>query len=75
MLNTIATLGLGLITAVAAPATALADCGPAHPTAGYPGYRPPAPAYTPGPVYAPAPPRVTTLPRRVETNRNAVVLR
>jgi hypothetical protein len=75
MLNTLATLGIGLITAVAAPATALADCGPAHPTAGYPGYRAPAPAYTPGPVYAPAPPRAQTLPRRVEANRDALVLR
>jgi EF hand domain-containing protein len=78
MLNTLATLGLGLVTAVAAPATALADCGPAHPTA-YPGpHTPgygPAPVYAPAPVYTPAPPRAQRLPRRVEASRDARVLR
>jgi hypothetical protein len=74
MLNALATLGIGLVTAVAAPATALADCGPAHPTV-YSGHHVPAPVYAPGPVYAPPPPRAQTLPRRVDASRDALVLR
>jgi hypothetical protein len=64
MLNTLATLAIGLVTAVAAPATALADYGPAHPPV-YSGH------HVPAPVYAPAPPRAQTFPRRVEASRDA----
>jgi hypothetical protein len=64
MLNTLATIGIGLVTAVAAPATALADYGPAHPPV-YSGH------HAPAPVYAPAPPRAQTFPRRIEASRDA----
>jgi hypothetical protein len=60
MLNTLATLGVGLLTAIATPAAAAYnDCGPSHPssTYPYPSYGAPAPTYAPAPAptYAPAP--------------------
>lgn len=64
MLDALAALGLGIMTAAAAPTTTAAHlCGPghAHPTGyGAPTYTPaptyaPPPAYTPAPTYTPAP--------------------
>ena len=85
MLTQLAALGIGLITAVGAPAIAQADCGPAHPTS-YPGYRAPGypaatypsptyPAATyPAPSYAPAP-SYGPQPGRRQQTPHAVVLR
>ena len=64
MLTNLAALGIGLITAVATPATAFAhaDCAPTQPSA-HTSHRAPAPAYPP--VTAHAPPRASA-PTRIE---------
>lgn len=66
MLTQLAALGIGLITTVASPIVHAAQpgCDPAHPTAGYPPHRAPAPTYAPA-----APPRYQAPPvRHVEAS-------
>jgi len=63
MFNSMAALGLGLITAVTASTAPALACDSAQPTAGYPSYGPAAPGYGPAlPTYLPAPPRVQAPP-------------
>ena len=63
MLTQLAALGIGLVTAVATPAAAHAECAPTQPTAYPTSYRGPAPAYPP--VTRHAPPRASA-PTRIE---------
>ena len=80
MLTNLAALGIGLITAVGAPISAQANCGPHVQGSNYPSYGAPAPeypAYPPAPTYAPpayGTPASTTL-RWADYNRDGGVTR
>jgi hypothetical protein len=77
MLTQLAALGIGLITTVASPIVHAAQpgCDPAHPTAGYPPYRAPAPTYAPAPAYAPAAPPRYQAPSVRHVDASPVVMR
>ena len=63
MFNSLAALGLGLITVATATTAAAQPCDQTQPSSGYPSYGPAAPTYYPAPPYASAPPYAPAPPR------------